>query len=144
VFAYDPDEQRRKRIVENAARLGLHKTLRVIADPSEAPLADAVLADVPCSNTGVLQRRVEVRHRLLPTTFAEMAALQRGILDQATQRAKPSGIVVHSTCSIEAEENGDVARAAAAAHGLVIEAERQSLPEARVRDGGYFARMRRT
>ncbi len=144
VFAYDPDEHRRKRIVENAARLGLHKTLRVIADPSEAPLADAVLADVPCSNTGVLQRRVEVRHRLLPTTFAEMAALQRGILDQATQRAKPSGIVVHSTCSIEAEENGDVARAAAAAHGLVTEAERQSLPEARVRDGGYFARMRRT
>jgi 16S rRNA (cytosine967-C5)-methyltransferase len=143
VFAYDPDPVRRKRIVENANRLRLADTLRVIADPSEAPLVDAVLADVPCSNTGVLQRRVEVRRRLLPGTFSDMAAIQRPILELAAQKAKPGGVVVYSTCSIEEEENGAVARAVAASHGLTIEREHLSLPELRVRDGGYFARMLR-
>ena len=51
------------------------------------------------------------------------------------------GVIVHSTCSIEREEDGDLARAVAAAHGLVVEREQLSLPDARVRDGGYFARL---
>lgn len=144
VYAFDPDESRRKRIVENATRLSLHKWLRVIGDVAEAPQCDAVLADVPCSNTGVLHRRVEARHRLRPETFAAMVAIQRPILDLAAQKTKPGGVLVHSTCSIEREENGDLARAAAAAHGLCLEREQLSLPESRVRDGGYFARLVRS
>ncbi len=141
VYAFDPDRTRRMRIVENAKRLSLQKTLRVIEDLSEAPQCDAVLADVPCSNTGVLQRRVEVRHRLRNETFAAMVAIQRPILDLAAQKAKPDGAIVHSTCSIEHEENADLARAVANAHGFVVEREQLSLPESRVRDGGYFARL---
>ncbi len=144
VFAYDPDPRRRERIRDNLQRLGLAATLRVVEDLAELPVVDAVLADVPCSNTGVLQRRVEVRHRLQPTTFAAMAAVQRPILDQAVALCRSGGAVVYSTCSIEAEENEDLVAAAARDHGLAVEAEHLSLPSAQVGDGGYFARLRRS
>lgn len=141
VFAYDPDPRRRDRILENRDRLSLQRVLRVVGDLRDLPVADAVLADVPCSNTGVLARRVEVRSRLEAGTFAQMVAIQRPILDQAVQFTKPSGVLVHSTCSIEPEENGDLARAVAEAHGFAIEREHLTLPKARTCDGGYFARL---
>ena len=142
VFAFDPDPKRRERITENAARLGLQQTLRVIDDLKNLPELDAVLADVPCSNTGVLSRRVEVRRRLEPTTFATMADVQRPILEQAVRLAKSGGVVVYSTCSIEPEENVDLATAVALEYGLAIERQNLTLPKARTCDGGYFARMR--
>jgi hypothetical protein len=66
--------------VDNVTRLRLSDVVTVVADPVHLPPADAVLADVPCSNTGVLGRRVEVRSRLLPETFVELAELQRKLL----------------------------------------------------------------
>jgi len=63
VLAYDPDSKRRIRIVENVLRLRL-PWLKIIEDPERGAGADRVLADVPCSNTGVLARRVEARYRL--------------------------------------------------------------------------------
>ncbi|MGE3173263.1 MAG: transcription antitermination factor NusB [Planctomycetota bacterium] len=142
VFAFDPDTRRRERIVDNARRLGLERTLRIVEDPQEAAGVDAVLADVPCSNTGVLSRRVEVRRRLEPGTFAAMAAVQRPILAQALRLVRPGGAVVYSTCSIEPEENGEVARAVAAEHGWRVVAELATLPAADTCDGGYWALLR--
>src|SRR5262249_36299725 len=76
-FAVDP--VRRARSGENQRRLRLYETLRIVDDAAALPVAaaDAVLADVPCSNPGVLGRRVEVRARLRPSTFGELAAVQR-------------------------------------------------------------------
>lgn len=144
VFAYDPDPKRRERIAENAARLSLQGTLRVVDQLKGLPAADAVLADVPCSNTGVLSRRVEVRRRLEEGTFAAMALLQQPILEQAVSLSKPGGAVVYSTCSIEPEENVQVVTEVAREHGLRIEREHLSLPKARTGDGGYYARLRQS
>ncbi len=104
---------------------------------------DAILVDVPCSNTGVLGRRPEVRWRLQPGDFRHLVTLQTGLLLQAGERIKPGGAIVYSTCSIEPEENGQVVRAVM--HGmpyLMLEDEAIAIP-GKPADGGYWARLRR-
>lgn len=68
---------------------------------------DAVLIDVPCSNTGVLQRRPEVKDRLTAANLHQLVALQRQLLAAAARRVRPGGCLVYSTCSIEAAENAE-------------------------------------
>jgi 16S rRNA (cytosine967-C5)-methyltransferase len=145
VHAFDIAPERRGRIAENAARLGFTATVQVAAATADLPSADAVLADVPCSNSGVLGRRVEVRRRITGTTFARMAAEQRTLLRFAIGRCRTGGAVVYSTCSIDREENENVVRAVLGASDLppcTLEAEQCTLPQAGVCDGGYWARLR--
>ena len=145
VYAYDPDDGRRQRIVENVERTRLSDVVEVVADKRSLRPADGVLADVPCSNTGVLGRRVEVRGRLAASIFEGLCQLQGQILREAIELARPGGHVVYSTCSIDDEEN----------HGVVDEvvAERPdvtllesclTLPRQGRHDGGYFAVLRRS
>ncbi|MBL9080084.1 MAG: 16S rRNA (cytosine(967)-C(5))-methyltransferase RsmB [Planctomycetes bacterium] len=145
VFAFDPDPERRLRIVENVARLGLGDVVEVVDDPARLPVADAVLADVPCSNTGVLGRRVEVRRRLQPDTAASLAALQRDLLRQAIALTRPGGTVVYSTCSIERAEAEGVVDAVLADPGPRCRpgVSHRTLPLAGSHDGGYFACLTR-
>ena len=66
---------------------------------------DAVLLDVPCTNTGVIRRRPDVRWSFSNAKLQELAALQKAILNAAAQAVKPGGRLVYSTCSLEPEEN---------------------------------------
>ena len=65
---------------------------------------DAVLVDVPCSNTGVLSRRPEARWRFLESDMEELLQLQTRLLLTAFKQLRPGGRMVYSTCSIEPEE----------------------------------------
>ncbi len=146
VFAFDIDGGRRVRIGENVARLRLQDTVQVVSDAAKLPVADAVLADVPCSNTGVLSRRVEVRQRLEPSTFAELVPLQRALLKQAIALCRPGGAVVYSTCSIDREENDDVVQAVLADPAVPrceLGQNLRTLPRGGECDGGYFALLHR-
>jgi 16S rRNA (cytosine967-C5)-methyltransferase len=138
VFAYDRDPVRSRRITENSQRLGLLEWIRVVTAVAQLPSADVVLVDAPCSNTGVLARRVEVRRRISPESFAELAPVQRELLQQAGQLVRPGGTVAYSTCSIEPEENGELVRAALPT-GFTITAEVTTLPRVGRGDGGYVA-----
>lgn len=66
---------------------------------------DAVLLDVPCSNTGVMRHRVDVKWRLQVSDFAKHARQQADILGAAGRLVAPGGRLVYSTCSLDAEEN---------------------------------------
>ncbi len=66
---------------------------------------DAVLLDAPCSNTGVIRRRPDVRWRLQPADIGQAAEMQLKLLQRAAQFVSPQGRLVYSTCSLEEEEN---------------------------------------
>jgi 16S rRNA (cytosine967-C5)-methyltransferase len=72
---------------------------------------DAILVDAPCTNTGVMRHRVDVKWRLQPTDFAKHAKQQVELLASAARWLKSSGRLVYSTCSIDAEENAGVVAA---------------------------------
>ena len=148
IVACDVDEERLKTVGELCSRLGIGivQTRRLHPEANEEPPAgpfDAVLVDVPCSNTGVLGRRPEVRWRLKPADFAHLVRLQTRLLLWAGERVRPGGVVVYSTCSTEPEENGAVVRTALRGlRELELEAVEEQVP-GRPSDGGYWARLRR-
>ena len=122
VLAFDPQPARLGLVREAAARLGL-TIVRTLDGPAEVlaprfPAAcDAVLVDAPCSNLGVLRRNPEVKWRRLPADLPAAAERQRAILAAAARMVKPGGRLVYATCSLEPEENEEVARDFLAAHG---------------------------
>lgn len=69
---------------------------------------DAVMLDAPCSNTGVIQRRTDVKWRLQPKDIQGCAQLQLQLLKAAAKFVKLGGRIVYSTCSIESAENSEV------------------------------------
>jgi 16S rRNA (cytosine967-C5)-methyltransferase len=71
----------------------------------------AVLIDVPCSNTGVMRHRVDVKWRLQEADFAKHARQQGSLLAAAARLVSPGGRIVYSTCSIDAAENHKVIEA---------------------------------
>ena len=77
--------------------------------PEEAGFFDLILCDVPCSGTGTLARNPEIRFRLKPEDLARQAERQRALLNAALKRLMPGGRLVYSTCSLEPEENEEVA-----------------------------------
>src|SRR5205807_8804684 len=110
IIACDVDDRRLRTLAELCGRLGVTmvETRRLHPERNEEPPPgpfDAVLVDVPCSNTGGLGRRPEVRWRLRPDDFRRLVPLQTKLLLQAVERVRPGGAVVYSTCSIEPEEN---------------------------------------
>lgn len=106
---------------------------------------DAILLDVPCSNTGVLRRRVDARWRLQPTAITELTAIQASILRHAFACVKPGGRIVYSTCSIEAEENLDLVRSVISeTSDWTLAEHHQALPQKDGTDGAFAALLRRT
>jgi 16S rRNA (cytosine967-C5)-methyltransferase len=103
---------------------------------------DRILVDAPCSNTGVMRRRVDVRWRLTPEDFSRMRALQIRIVRNVAPLLKPGGSLVYSTCSLEPEENGQVVAEILAAFPFLKLAEETSvLPFRDGLDGAYAAKL---
>ena len=107
IVAADISPARLSRVHENAQRLGLNSLQTVVRDgtaPGEASF-DRVLADVPCSATGVIGRHPDIRWRREADQLPHLAARQRLLLERAYEHLKPGGVLVYSTCSLEEEEN---------------------------------------
>ena len=77
---------------------------------------DALLLDAPCSGTGTLRRRPDAKWRKSAAGLQELVALQRELLDAAAQLVCVGGVLVYSTCSLEAEENEEQALSFLARH----------------------------
>ena len=107
---------------------------------------DLVLIDAPCSNTGVLARRVEAKYRYSRASLASLVELQRRIIVEALRLRRDAGCILYATCSIDPEENEKQAAWVERYHPLRRCAERAITPRgrpgddpARYRDGGYAA-----
>lgn len=107
--------------------------------------ADLVLIDVPCSNTGVLSRRIEARHRAGPEQVSRLVDLQRRLVRRAAELVRGGGGILYATCSLEPEENQELVGAAEFS-GFALTRERWSEPSGgpgrpptEHRDGSYSA-----
>jgi len=151
IMACDRDLERLETLKHNVTRLGAGIIHPVGHDwtrdrlPKEiafvAPF-DRILVDAPCSNTGVMRRRVDVRWRLTQADFKRMQTRQLEIVRAALPLLKANGVLVYSTCSLEPEENEHVVRRILAEiSSLRLEAERYSLPFRDGFDGAYAAKL---
>lgn len=78
------------------------------ASKDKYPLHEKILIDVPCSGTGVIGRRPDIKWRLRENDIKRMAKVQLSILENTSKYLKPGGKIIYSTCSLESEENEDV------------------------------------
>ena len=121
VIAMDVPGARIDRLKENLSRVpGVDVALvqaDLLADPVHALRSHklpesfaAVLLDVPCSNTGVMRHRADVKWRLQEGDFKKHPQQQLALLHAAARLVAPGGRLVYSTCSIDAEENEAVVK----------------------------------
>jgi 16S rRNA (cytosine967-C5)-methyltransferase len=108
ITAVDCYEQKLAKIESHAKALGI-TNIRTIAEDARNYMPeirpDTILLDAPCSGTGVLGRRAELRWKLTPETLQELLVLQAELLDHAAELLDEGGTLLYATCSIEPEEN---------------------------------------
>jgi 16S rRNA (cytosine967-C5)-methyltransferase len=157
IVAADLTDARLKLVRENCTRLGVTcvETIKgkasaegAVASPEcgdesqPALFFDRVLVDAPCSNTGVLRRRVDLRWRIRPDEISRLRVTQLGLLRRAAPLLKPGGVLVYSTCSLELEENIEViSQFLSERAGFRLERKRELLPFADGVDGAFVARL---
>jgi 16S rRNA (cytosine967-C5)-methyltransferase len=144
ITATDISEERLKLVLENCTRLGVKNVETVVASTFslQSPTFDRILLDAPCSNTGVLRRRVDLRWRISADEIVRLRKTQLELLQSAAPKLKPGGILIYSTCSLEPEENARVIEEFLAAHqDFKLESTRELSPFADQVDGAFVARL---
>lgn len=150
ILCTDSNEKRLPRLEHNLGNLGVGiAEVRTHDWTKPAPGAwhgkfDAILLDVPCSNTGVLRRRVDARWRLRAENITGLTVVQNAILENALPCLAEGGRIVYSTCSVEPVENNGLVDAFIGSHPewKLVET-RQALPFREHTDGAYAARLER-
>ena len=146
VAATDIDSERLLKLKENVGRLGIKSVEIMDYEQIEGMEFDCVFLDVPCSNTGVLAKRIEMRFRLELGAITELAKTQGELLEKAVSMIKPNGTICYSTCSIQRQENSDVIKDFLSRHSeFTLITEKLMLPSAGDfdYDGCYAAIIRR-
>ncbi|MBW8372118.1 MAG: 16S rRNA (cytosine(967)-C(5))-methyltransferase RsmB [Thiobacillus sp.] len=154
--ALDLDATRLARVRENLDRLQLTATL--IEGDAAKPDAwwdgrpfDRILADVPCSASGVVRRNPDIKWLRRPDDIAQFAAQQAVMLEALWRLLAPGGTLLYATCSIFHEENDGQVQAFLARH--TGDAERCPLPQPlsdgsllpdAEHDGFFYALLRKT
>jgi len=110
VFASDKDPSR---VELGRSDIKRHKNKNIQwsvldATKDRFPMAEKILIDVPCTGTGVLGRRPDIKWRLKKKDFQFMREIQISILNHMTKFTKIGGKIVYATCSLEPEENVSV------------------------------------
>ena len=162
ILAFDIYEEKIRRIERNVQRLGISIIEAEVRDArtigaAYTGQADRVLVDAPCSGLGVLRRKPDARWKKRAEDQKTLPPLQRAILASAAEAVKKGGILVYSTCTMEACENAAIVENFLRTHtDFVLEdtggflpvqktTERmvQIMPETDGPDGFFIARMRR-
>ncbi len=112
VVAIDKFESRLKLVKQNLDRLGIKsvKTIAMDALDYQGDKFDRVLADVPCTGTGTLSKKPDIKWKKDIFDLRRMNELQYKLICKAAEMIKPGGAFVYSTCSIEPEENFEIVK----------------------------------
>lgn len=137
VLALDRHERRLRLVGRGARRLGVGGIATLARDATK-PLGDLVeqdgpfdriLIDAPCSGLGALRRNPDARWRLEANDLADLARVQRELLESAAAVLRPGGTLVYSTCTVTPEENEGVVRGFMATRANWRVAGRDEAPE---------------
>lgn len=114
VHAFDLSKGKTAQILKNVRRMHLPNVIveqrdALISVPEEAGKADVLLCDLPCSGLGVIGRKRDIKYHATPKQLAELAQLQKDILRSAVPYLKEGGVLIYSTCTINAGENSEIA-----------------------------------
>ena len=144
LVAMDLRADRLPRLRANLERLGCAEFVKVVQGdarrlrPESFGRFDRILLDVPCSNTGVIRRKPDVRWRFSKAGLTRLGAAQRELLERAAGLVKRGGCIVYSTCSLEPEENNLLISAWLKSHPeFRLQSSRQSFPPSSGQDGAY-------
>lgn len=147
LLALDHDAKRLQRIQDNLTRLQLQAKL-ITGDASnqlwwDGQLFDRILADVPCTASGIVRRHPDIRWLRRPEDSRQLARLAARILDNLWQMLKPEGKLLFVTCSLWPEESALQAQSFEQKHGAIrLSAPGQKLPMAQAeqdQDGLFYA-----
>jgi len=123
VTALDLHAKKVKLIEKNANRMHVSDRVDAVAldarninDQFPKKEFDRILVDAPCSGLGLIRRKPEIRYEKTPQDIQQLQKVQLGILDAVSEKLKPNGILVYSTCTILDTENADVAAKFLEAH----------------------------
>ncbi len=156
IIAHDTASERIALIHENCSRLGVSCVQTICSNDAPGNLEpqlhaaapngiDKILVDAPCSNTGVMRRRVDLRWRIRPEELQRLSQTQWALLKTAAGLLKSGGLLVYSTCSLEPEENESVIKEfLQAMPGFSLIHQRELSPFADAVDGAYVARLQKT
>ncbi len=114
IEAYDIRPAALQELARRATRAGL-RNISVLSHPP-AGNYDGVLVDAPCTGSGTWRRSPHLKWITTPAMITEHATRQFRLLTQHAAHLKPRGLLVYATCSLNREENDDVARAFTTAH----------------------------
>ncbi|RQW24972.1 16S rRNA (cytosine(967)-C(5))-methyltransferase RsmB [Rhodobacteraceae bacterium CH30] len=149
VTALDVDESRLLRVHDNLARLRL--PAKVIAGNAGQPDTwwdgkpfDRILADVPCTASGVVRRHPDIKWLRRPGDFAELATQQQQLVDALWPLLASGGKMLYATCSIMPEENGQQLTAFLARHADARLVNAEQLLPCPDHDGFYYALVEKT
>ena len=134
VHAFDLSKGKTAQILKNVRRMHLPNVVvaqrdALIPVPEEAGKADVLLCDLPCSGLGVIGRKRDIKYHVTPEQLAELAQLQKDILGSAVPYLKEGGVLIYSTCTINAGENEEVAEFIEKEMGLCPDPLTPYLPE---------------
>lgn len=107
IISVDISSERLEKLAQSAMNYGAENIKIRRGDVLEIslPLADAVLLDAPCTGTGVLSKRADLRWKRDLEGLKKAVELQEQLLEEAANMVKRDGRLVYSTCSLEPEEN---------------------------------------
>jgi len=157
IVAWDLPGTRLDRLKENLSRArGVETTLvagdllvspKTVLEENGLPLEyTGILLDVPCSNSGVMRHRVDVKWRLQEGDIFKHSRQQSSLLRAAAALVAPGGRLVYSTCSLDSQENEHVVAAFidSAAGQWRQEAQTIARPWDSGHDGAAAFRLRRS
>lgn len=109
VVAIDISSNRLEKLAQSALNYNAEniKIRRSDARDIDLKVTDGVLLDTPCTGTGVLSKRADLRWNRTENDLKDLIKLQEELLDEAANMVKKGGRLVYSTCSLEPEENWD-------------------------------------
>ena len=149
IIAADSSNVRLGKVAENCLRLDVTCVATLACEGTRLDRClrgtqfDRVLLDAPCSNTGVVRRRVDLRWRLQAAEITRLATVQAQLLGAASEFVKPGGVLVYSTCSLEPDENERVTERFRESHPkFALDATRSIFPPHDKMDGAFVARFR--